>query len=169
MKSRWLLAAVPLALVLAWQAAPPLAVFAAALVSIVPLVGLIGESTERLAARLGPPLGGLLAESAIAVVSLVVRPPRPWLAAAGGAAGDALDALALPIGGGATLYGPDGAAAEAGGATLTRAAGGGGRLLYARSGGLRLVVWCTIEGRSSQYFEKKNHLQKAARTHQFAT
>ena len=60
MKSRWLLAAVPLALVLAWQAAPPLAVFAAALVSIVPLVGLIGESTERLAARLGPPLGGLL-------------------------------------------------------------------------------------------------------------
>jgi hypothetical protein len=34
-------------------------VFAAALVSIVPLVGLIGDATERLAARLGPTLGGL--------------------------------------------------------------------------------------------------------------
>ena len=43
---------------------------------------------------------------------------------------------------------------------LTAAAGGGGRLLYARSGGLRLVVWCTIEGRSSQYFEKKSTSKK---------
>jgi len=60
MSGRWLLAAVPLALGLAWQEAPPLAVFAAALVAIIPLVGLIGDATERLAARLGPTLGGLL-------------------------------------------------------------------------------------------------------------
>ncbi len=60
MTGRWLLAAVPLALGLAWREAAPLAVFAAALVAIIPLVGLIGDSTERLAARLGPTLGGLL-------------------------------------------------------------------------------------------------------------
>jgi Ca2+:H+ antiporter len=60
MTGRWLLAAVPLALGLAWREAPPLAVFAAALVAIIPLVGLIGDATERLAARLGPTLGGLL-------------------------------------------------------------------------------------------------------------
>ncbi len=59
MSSRWLIATVPVALALAWRDAPPLAVFFAALVSIVPLVGLIGDSTERLAARLGPTLGGL--------------------------------------------------------------------------------------------------------------
>ena len=60
MNARWLLVAVPVALGLAWREAPPMAVFAAALVSIVPLVRLIGDATERLAARLGPTLGGLL-------------------------------------------------------------------------------------------------------------
>lgn len=60
MNGRVLLAAVPLTLALAWREAPPPAVFAAALISIVPLVGLIGDSTERLAARLGPTMGGLL-------------------------------------------------------------------------------------------------------------
>lgn len=60
MKRRLLLAAVPLALGLAWREAPPLAVFVASLVAIVPLVGLIGDATERLAARLGPTVGGLL-------------------------------------------------------------------------------------------------------------
>ena len=60
MTARWLLVAVPLALGLAWWDAPPMAVFAASLISIVPLVGLIGDATERLAARLGPTLGGLL-------------------------------------------------------------------------------------------------------------
>jgi Ca2+:H+ antiporter len=59
MSSRWLIAAVPVAFGLAWQDAPPSAVFAAALVSIVPLVSLIGGATERLAGRLGPTLGGL--------------------------------------------------------------------------------------------------------------
>ena len=57
----WLpLAAVPVALGLAWREAPAPAVFLAALVAIVPLVGLIGTATEGLAARLGPTLGGLL-------------------------------------------------------------------------------------------------------------
>lgn len=56
----WLLAAVPLCLALAWREAPPLAVFVTSLVSIVPLVGLIGDATERLASRLGPTVGGLL-------------------------------------------------------------------------------------------------------------
>jgi calcium/proton exchanger cax len=60
MTARWLLAAVPLALALAWREAPPPAVFLAALVAVVPLVGLIGDATERIAARLGPTLGGLL-------------------------------------------------------------------------------------------------------------
>ena len=50
MTARWLLVAVPLALGLAWWEAPPMAVFAASLISIVPLVGLIGDATERLAA-----------------------------------------------------------------------------------------------------------------------
>lgn len=60
MTTRWLLAAVPVAIGLSWQEAPPAAVFIACLVSIVPLVGMIGDATERLAARLGPTLGGLL-------------------------------------------------------------------------------------------------------------
>jgi Ca2+:H+ antiporter len=60
MTARWPLAAVPLALALAWREAPPPAVFLAALVAVVPLVGLIGDATERIAARLGPTLGGLL-------------------------------------------------------------------------------------------------------------
>ncbi len=59
MTARWLLLAVPVAFALAWREAPPLAVFAAALVAIVPLVGLMGDATERLAARLGPTVGGL--------------------------------------------------------------------------------------------------------------
>jgi len=59
MSRYWLLLAVPLAVGLAWSGAAPLAVFAACLVAIVPLVGLIGDATERIAARLGPTLGGL--------------------------------------------------------------------------------------------------------------
>ena len=60
MKSFWLLAAVPLALGLSWNDAPPTLVFCASLAAIVPLVGLIGDATERLAAKLGPTAGGLL-------------------------------------------------------------------------------------------------------------
>lgn len=59
MNGRWLLLAVPLACGLAWRDAQAPAVFAAALVAIVPLVGVIGTATERLASRLGPTIGGL--------------------------------------------------------------------------------------------------------------
>ncbi|MCE9629518.1 MAG: calcium/proton exchanger [Planctomycetia bacterium] len=60
MTGPWLLAAVSLALGLAWNEAPPLVVFSAALFAIVPLVGMMGGATESLAARLGPTVGGLL-------------------------------------------------------------------------------------------------------------
>ena len=57
---RWLLVAVPLACGLAWWGAHPLLVFGASLAAIVPLVGVMGDATERLAARLGTGIGGLL-------------------------------------------------------------------------------------------------------------
>ena len=60
MTARWFLAAVPLAVGLAWFEAPPIAVSIAALAAIVPLVGLIGDATEHLAARQGPVAGGLV-------------------------------------------------------------------------------------------------------------
>lgn len=60
MTNRLLLAAVPAAFALAWCEASPLLVFFAALAAVVPLVGLIGNATESLAARLGPTAGGLL-------------------------------------------------------------------------------------------------------------
>jgi Ca2+:H+ antiporter len=60
MTARWLLAFVPLAIALAWLDVPPSFVCAAALAAIVPLVGLIGDATEHLAARQGPVAGGLL-------------------------------------------------------------------------------------------------------------
>lgn len=60
MTNRLLLAAVPAAFGLAWYGASPLIVFFVALAAVVPLVGLIGNATESLAARLGPTAGGLL-------------------------------------------------------------------------------------------------------------
>ena len=56
----WLLAAVPLAAWTGHAGGPPAAVFALSLLGIVPLVGLMGQATERLAAKCGPTLGGLL-------------------------------------------------------------------------------------------------------------
>ena len=56
---------------------PPLAVFIAACVAVLPLAGYMGEATEHLAARTGPTLGGFLnatfgnaAELIIAIVAL---------------------------------------------------------------------------------------------------
>jgi Ca2+:H+ antiporter len=74
----WLLFAVPIA---AWMhhARPdsPLLVFVLACVAIVPLAGLLGVATEKLAARLGEGIGGFLnatlgnaAELIIALVAL---------------------------------------------------------------------------------------------------
>ncbi len=56
----WLFAAVPAAAGLQWAGGPPVAVFALSLVGIFALVGVMGQATERLAAKLGPTLGGLL-------------------------------------------------------------------------------------------------------------
>ena len=55
-----MLAAVPAALALHAVHAPPVLVFAACGLGIVPLAGLMGEATEALAARSGPAVGGLL-------------------------------------------------------------------------------------------------------------
>ncbi len=61
--SRWLyvlLIAAPLALILRAAGAGPLVVFSLAALGLIPLAGLIGVSTETLAERVGPQIGGLL-------------------------------------------------------------------------------------------------------------
>src|SRR6266850_578502 len=74
---RWLLLAVPVSWALAAAHAPPLAVFAAACLAVIPLAAEMGEATEALAERAGPAMGGLLnatfgnaAELIIAIVAL---------------------------------------------------------------------------------------------------
>lgn len=58
--SRLLLLAVPVAIGLKAAGFGPIWLFVAACVAIIPLAGLMGEATEKLAARLGPGIGGLL-------------------------------------------------------------------------------------------------------------
>ena len=58
--TNWLLLAIPLALVLRWQGANSILVFAASLVAIYPLAEVMAEATEALAETLGPTVGGLL-------------------------------------------------------------------------------------------------------------
>jgi len=72
-----LLVFVPVALFAEWLHWGGVAVFVCACIAIVPLAGLMGEATERLAARLGAGIGGLLnatfgnaAELIIALVAL---------------------------------------------------------------------------------------------------
>jgi Ca2+:H+ antiporter len=60
LKLAWLLVFFPIALALDWFGAPPFAVFAASVVAVIPLAGLMGDATEALGASLGPTLGGLL-------------------------------------------------------------------------------------------------------------
>lgn len=77
---RWrllLLLAIPATVVLNLIHAPPIAIFVAACLGVLPLAGLMGEATESLADRTGPTIGGLLnatfgnaAELIIAVVAL---------------------------------------------------------------------------------------------------
>src|SRR3989304_5238462 len=55
-----LLVGAPLAIVGGWLEWAPIAVFGLACVALIPLAGLIGESTEMLAERTGPRIGGLL-------------------------------------------------------------------------------------------------------------
>ncbi len=59
-KLNWLLLAIPVALVLELTHAEPLWVFIASAITLIPLAGLIGDSTEALAAYTGPKVGGLL-------------------------------------------------------------------------------------------------------------
>ncbi len=56
----WLLAFIPIALLLSWTKQGPIAVFAASALAIVPLAALMGDATEALAEFLGPTWGGLL-------------------------------------------------------------------------------------------------------------
>jgi len=72
-----LLVFVPLAAVAEWRHWGPVTVFVFACIAIIPLAGIMGESTEHLAARLGAGIGGLLnatfgnaAELIIALVAL---------------------------------------------------------------------------------------------------
>jgi Ca2+:H+ antiporter len=50
----------PLALVLEWLHAPPVAVFVASALGVIPTAALMGRATEELAERAGPGIGGLL-------------------------------------------------------------------------------------------------------------
>lgn len=72
-----LLLAVPAAMVLSYLHAPPVLVFIASALGVLPLAGFMGEATEHLAQKTGPTIGGLLnatfgnaAELIIAIVAL---------------------------------------------------------------------------------------------------
>ena len=56
----YLLAAVPIAIAASWLKAPPVVLFIAAGLAIIPLAGVMGQATEQLAHRLGTGIGGLL-------------------------------------------------------------------------------------------------------------
>src|SRR5918996_2363658 len=56
----WLLAFVPVAIVLEIAHGDPLVIFGTSAIGILPLAGIIGHATEDLAARVGPQKGGLL-------------------------------------------------------------------------------------------------------------
>ena len=60
---RWMLVFVPAAFLLQWMEANPVLVFCTALAAVIPLVELMGSSTEGIAAKLGPTIGGLLNSS----------------------------------------------------------------------------------------------------------
>jgi len=73
----WLLVAAPVAIAASFLHAPPIIVFAASAIAIVPLSSLLGSATEELSAHTGPTLGGLvnashgnLAELIIAIFAL---------------------------------------------------------------------------------------------------
>src|SRR2546426_6160050 len=69
---RWLLVAIPVSWVLAWLAAPPLAVFVAAGLAGVPLAAEMGAATEVLAARGGAATRGLLHATLCNAAELIV-------------------------------------------------------------------------------------------------
>lgn len=57
---KFLLIFVPISIGLAWFGADPLLIFALSCLAIVPLADLLAKATERLAAALGPTVGGLV-------------------------------------------------------------------------------------------------------------
>jgi Ca2+:H+ antiporter len=67
-----LLVLAPVAIVLELVGAEPLLIFAASGLAILPLAGLIGNSTEELAARTGPQIGGLLNATFGNVTELII-------------------------------------------------------------------------------------------------
>jgi Ca2+:H+ antiporter len=80
----WLLAAVPLAVVLELAHAPSVGIFIAAGLAIIPLAGLMGRATENLAETLGAGVGGLLnatfgnAAELIIALMLMLRGPHMY-------------------------------------------------------------------------------------------
>jgi Ca2+:H+ antiporter len=58
-----LLIAIPIAIVLHLKEASPLLTFTASAVAIIPLAGILGESTQALSAHAGPTVGGLLSST----------------------------------------------------------------------------------------------------------
>jgi Ca2+:H+ antiporter len=68
----WLLALVPIALVLELTHGNPVAIFLISALAILPLAGLIGTSTEELSARTGPQVGGLLNATFGNVTELII-------------------------------------------------------------------------------------------------
>lgn len=59
-RTNLLLLCLPIALVLEWMHAPATWIFATSALAVIPLAGVIGNSTERIAERLGPGVGGFL-------------------------------------------------------------------------------------------------------------
>jgi Ca2+:H+ antiporter len=68
----WLLVLVPVAIVLKIVGGPDLAIFATSALAILPLAGLIGRSTEQLALRTGPRIGGLINATFGNVTELII-------------------------------------------------------------------------------------------------
>jgi Ca2+:H+ antiporter len=68
----WLLALVPVSLVLKLAGGPDLAIFVTSAVAILPLAGLIGRSTEQLALHTGPRVGGLVNATFGNVTELII-------------------------------------------------------------------------------------------------
>ncbi len=103
----WLLAAVPVAVVVEVTHANPLAVFVCSGIAIIPLAGLLGRATENLAETLGPGIGGLLnatfgnaAELILALLALARGPemyPLVKASLTGSIIGNVLLVLGLSI------------------------------------------------------------------------
>jgi Ca2+:H+ antiporter len=68
----WLLIAAPVAIGASFLHAPPLVIFAASAIAIIPLSGLLGHATEELSAHTGPTLGGLVNASLGNLAELII-------------------------------------------------------------------------------------------------